>query len=265
MITQEECRLLQYCCRLEDGLLPLTLNQYLNYLQSGSGEDSTRLSALESRAGYLEDCLSDWEQQGIAVCTYFSPDYPAAWKQKLRREAPVALFLKGDRSLLSTGAVSLVGSRELREENTRFAERVGTLAANAGLTLISGNARGADRTAQDACLAAGGRVISIIADSLLDKKNRENLLYVSEERPNARFTSLRAIARNRLIHTAGDAVFVAQVTNGKGGTWSGTNKNLTRGWTPVYVYQDGTLGAEALEKAGAIPCSEARLRELLHT
>ena len=74
--------------------------------------------------------------------------------------------------LFRSPAVALVGSRELRAENRKFAAAVGYRAAEEGLTLVSGNARGADRTAQEACLAAGGRVISIVADELSRSEER---------------------------------------------------------------------------------------------
>ena len=40
----------------------------------------------------------------------------------------------------------------MRQENRTFAEEVGRQAALQGLTLVSGNARGADRAAQESCV-----------------------------------------------------------------------------------------------------------------
>ena len=103
-------------------------------------------------------------------------------------------------------------------------------AAEEGLTLVSGNARGADRTAQEACLAAGGRVISIVADELSKQARRRNLLYLSEDDFDGAFSTQRALSRNRCIHALGRMVFVAQSDFGHGGTWDGTVKNLRFGW-----------------------------------
>ena len=75
-------------------------------------------------------------------------------------------YPEGDLSILSEPAIALVGSRDLNDANRAFARQVGILAAQRGLTLVSGNARGADKIAQEACLEAGGKVISIVADSL---------------------------------------------------------------------------------------------------
>ena len=113
------------------------------------------------------------------------------------------------------------------------------------------DARGADRTAQEACLAAGGRVISIVADELSKQARRRNLLYLSEDDFDGAFSTQRALSRNRCIHALGRMVFVAQSDFGHGGTWDGTVKNLRFGWSPVACFRDGSQAARQLEQMGA--------------
>jgi predicted Rossmann fold nucleotide-binding protein DprA/Smf involved in DNA uptake len=128
---------------------------------------------------------------------------------------------------------------------------VGYEAAMQGLTLVSGNARGADKTAQESCLAAGGRVISIVADSLASHKERHNVLYLSEDDYETEFSAQRALSRNRCIHALGRMVFVAQSSLQTGGTWDGTVKNLRFGWSPVACFRDGSEASLQLEQMGA--------------
>ena len=163
-------------------------------------------------------------------------------------------------SLLNTPAVALVGSRELREENREFAAEAGQQAASQGLTLVSGNARGADRTAQNACLTSGGRVISVVADELSKQPLRENVLFISEEDFDEPFTKVRALSRNRVIHALGRVVFVAQSDLGKGGTWDGTVKNLRFGWSPVACFRDGSEASVHLEQMGAYLIEKGDIR-----
>ena len=177
--------------------------------------------------------------------------YPAIVRQRLGLDSPGVLWARGDLSLLDTPAISLVGSRELAEPNRAFAAEVGRQAALQGYTLVSGNARGADKTAQNACLEAGGRVISVVADSLTAHKTRENVLYLSENSFDEVFSAQRAISRNRVIHTLGRMVFVAQCGLEKGGTWDGTGKNLRQGWSPVYCFDDDSEAVRLLEQMGA--------------
>ena len=172
-------------------------------------------------------------------------------RQRLGPDSPGTLWARGDLSLLNTPAVSLVGCRELQGENHAFAQAVGLHAAAHGLTLVSGNARGADRAAQESCLAAGGNVISIVADELWKHPGKAHILYISEEDYDSSFTAQRALSRNRCIHTMGQMVFVAQSNLQKGGTWDGTAKNLRFGWSPVACFRDGSEASKELELMGA--------------
>ena len=52
---------------------------------------------------------------------------------------------------------------------------------------------------------------------------------------------------------AGEKTLVAQCRAGAGGTWDGTTENLRRGWSPVFVSDDGSEGAQALIARGAVP------------
>ena len=202
-----------------------------------------------------EDQL-DWylRKAGRAGCmplTRISGRYPARLQSVLAPDAPGCLWAKGELSLLDKPAIALVGSRDLREENAAFAREAGRQAALQGYVLVSGNARGADKTAQDACLAAGGQVISVVADRLEDHKGKENVLWLSEDGFDLPFSNLRALSRNRLIHTLGRITLVAQSDLGKGGTWDGTTKNLRHGWSPVFCCEDGSEAAAELICLGA--------------
>lgn len=218
----------------------------------GYGREKARqILALLGEEKILDDYLKQGRQQGCTPIARVSEGYPGMLLRRLGEDAPGCLWARGDLALLNTPAVSLVGSRELRQDNRRFAEAVGQFAAQQGLTLVSGNARGADKTAQDACLAAGGKVISIVADELTKHAEKENFLYLSEDGFSDPFTSQRALSRNRCIHALGQMVFVAQSDLKKGGTWQGTAANLRHHWSPVLCFRDGSEAAIALETLGA--------------
>lgn len=221
-------------------------------LAAGCGrEEALQILALLSGEQILHRYLSQGRLYGCTALTRASDGYPAIIRQRLGLDSPGCLWLKGDASILQTPAVSLVGSRELREPNRAFARAVGYQAAVQGLTLVSGNARGADRTAQESCLAAGGRVISVVADELWKQPERRNVLYISEEGYDEAFSAQRALSRNRCIHALGLIVFVAQAALHKGGTWDGTVRNLRFGWSMVACFRDGSQSALELEQLGA--------------
>lgn len=214
-------------------------------------EMAQRILSLLEDTELLEHYLHSGRKQGCIPITRVSEGYPQQLHEKLGLDAPGCLWAKGDTSLLKLPGIALVGSRELEEANAAFAREVGRQAAGMGCALISGNARGADRAAQDACLGAGGKVISIVADSLVKYRENPNMLYISEDGFDEPFSAPRAHSRNRCIHTLGRIVFVAQSGLGKGGTWSGTVKNLQQGWTTVACFRDGSEAAKELEQIGA--------------
>ena len=203
-----------------------------------------------------DEALLDWymtqaRKYGCVPTTRASERYPLIVRKRLGTDSPGVLWARGEVSLLDTPAIALVGSRELRQENRVFAEEVGRQAALQGLTLVSGNARGADKTAQNACLKAGGKVISVVADSLTAHRPRENMLFLSEWNFDEEFTAQRALSRNRVIHALGRITFVAQSDLRKGGTWDGTAKNLRHGWSNVACFRDGSEASKELEQMGA--------------
>mgnify|MGYP003294354138 CR=1 FL=1 len=229
----------------------------------GYGYDTAaRILALLEETELLEYYLRRAEKLGCTPISRVSGQYPQILKDRLGQTAPGCLWAKGDLSILDTPRIALVGSRDLDPVNAGFAAEVGRQAALQGFTLVSGNARGADRTAQNACLKAGGAVISIVADSLAQKTLRQRILYISEDDFDEDFSAQRALSRNRLIHCLGEKTFVAQSAHQTGGTWDGTVKNLRFGWSPVFCFDDGSCAAQALCQMGAEPVTGEALADL---
>lgn len=263
------------CCRLgEKNIKPLTLTQFkelglrvLSSLMGGNhlaeltpadfcrmGYDPTeaqRLIGLLDRQEQLSAYLAHGEALQIRAITRVSDNYPARITKKQLNGRPPALFFMGDETLLQQPAVAVVGSRELRPENEAFAKTAGQLAAEEGLVLISGGARGADTAAQEACLEAGGRCVVFVADRLDSYTPRERVLYVSEDGYDLPFSAARALHRNSLIHIMGEKTLAAQCTYGKGGTWQGCTDNLKHGWSDLFVFHDGSDAMTALTDLGA--------------
>ena len=229
----------------------------------GYGADmAQRIVSLLSQEEQLDYYLRKAAQQGCVPLTRISQGYPMIVRRRLGLDSPGVLWAKGDVAILKRPRISLVGSRDLLPQNRAFAREVGRQAAQQGYVLVSGNARGADKTAQDACLEAGGQVISVVADDLRRHEARENVLLLSEESYDQEFSAMRALSRNRVIHSLGEKTLVAQCSLEIGGTWDGTVKNLKAGWSPVFVYRDGSQAAERLLQMGAQPVGTEDLPQM---
>lgn len=227
-------------------------------------EEAGRICALLARESLLERYLDRARERGITLLTRLSPEYPERLRCLLGVNAPPLLFAAGNLELLARPAISLVGSRVLEAPGRRFAQRVGVLAAQEGYVLVSGNAAGADQTGQNACLRAGGSIIAFVADELSRHvpQDQEHQLMLSASGFDLPFTAARALHRNHFIHALGEKTFVAQCTPNHGGTWSGTTENLRRGWSEVYVCEDGSAAMQALYDRGATVLREEDMQFL---
>ena len=242
----------------EDRLLETEDLMALGYNRPSAQRIFQLLSETERLKAYVYKGI----RAGCLPITRITEDYPVLLRKRLGLNAPGSLWAKGDRMLLNQPSVALVGSRELRPENTAFAREVGKQAALQGYVLVSGNARGADREAQESCLSHGGSVISIVADSLAKQPPRENVLYLSEDGYDLPFSTPRALSRNTVIHSMGVLTLVAQCRKETGGSWSGSVHNLRHHLSPLFCFDDGSDGACALLQRGATPICPEQLADL---
>ena len=227
-----------------------------------SMSEARRILGLLADVQVLEHYLRSGRNRDCFPVTRVSQGYPLAVREKLGLDSPGSLWLKGDPGILAMPKLALVGSRDISQQNRRFAREAGWQAALQGYALVSGNARGADKIAQEACLAAGGKVICVVADELYLCRGSENILFVSEEGFDLPFSAQRALSRNRVIHALAEKTLVAQCSLGKGGTWDGTVKNLHHGWSCVYCFDDGSPAMRELEQRGAELIGQDQLRDI---
>ena len=215
--------------------------------------EAGHIVSLLGRERQLDGYLLAAEKADVAVITRLDARFPQRLREQLGARCPAALFCRGDLELLQSVCVSVVGSRHLASPGAQFAAQAGCLAAKEGFTLCSGDAMGADRTAQEACLSNGGSVLIFPATELVYCPIRKNTLYAAEGGFELGFSAQRALGRNRFIHAMGEKTLVAQTSFGKGGTWNGSLDNLQHEYSPLFVFDDGSEGARALCARGATP------------
>lgn len=218
--------------------------------------------SLLSGTNQLREYLRRAQSCDCYPITRLNPVYPLPVRRRMGLNSPGVLWAKGDVTLLGQPAVAVIGSRDLGEENRVFAEEAGRRIAEQGYALVSGNARGADKAAQEACLAAGGKVISVVADSLQKQPLTRSELFLALDGFDQDFSVQRALRRNHVIHTLASLTVAAQCTLGKGGTWDGILTNLKQGWNPVCVFDDGSDAAAELQNRGVQTVRANDLRNL---
>jgi len=109
----------------------------------------------EGLAEQLDLSWDWWQGEALAertILTLADPRYPAALLEAA--DPPLVLFAEGDLRLLRTPAVAIVGSRHATAQGEENARAFAEVLSLAGVTVVSGLARGIDAAAHEGALAA---------------------------------------------------------------------------------------------------------------
>ena len=180
------------------------------------------------------------------------PVYPKRLLAILGKKAPAALYLQGNISLLGSNGIGFCGSRKSSPKGIETVRDCAEQAAEAGITVVSGNAAGIDFEAHFHALSAGGSTILVLPEGINHFRVKralspvwdwERVLVVSQFNPDDTWKGFRAMARNLVIIGLSKAMIVIEAGE-KGGTMNAGLETLKHG-TPLYVaeYQDMSVDA----------------------
>ena len=137
----------------------------------GVGEKiAADIAAVSDR--HVDEELALADEHDVAIIAAADERFPAALKTIY--DCPALLYVRGSLEATDAIAVGLVGSRNCTHYGMEQAERFGELLAQAGLTVVSGGARGIDTAGHRGALAAGGRTIAVMGCGLCKTYPREN-------------------------------------------------------------------------------------------
>src|SRR3989454_9644296 len=109
---------------------------------------------------------------GAAVITQRSPSYPKSLREI--HAPPIVLYVWGELEERDHHAIGIIGARRTTHYGMESAKKLAYQLAYAGLTVISGLARGIDTAAHQGALAAKGRTIAVIGAGLAKLYPPEN-------------------------------------------------------------------------------------------
>ena len=122
--------------------------------------------------------LARLEKMRARVLTLADPDYPPLLAQVYA--PPPVLFLRGGLGPCRTGGVALVGSRAASAYGRRVTGEVARDLARAGVSVVSGLARGIDSAAHQGALQGGGHTVAVLGCGLDVAYPPENTTLVAE-------------------------------------------------------------------------------------
>src|SRR5438552_4612077 len=145
----------------------------------------SELRKVEGIGNEVADQISNWESTvdlvaeigrirefGATVITQESPSYPKSLRQI--HAPPIVLYVWGELEERDHHAIGVIGARRTTHYGVESAKKLAFQLAYAGLTVISGLARGIDTCAHQGALAAKGRTIAVIGAGLLEIYPPEN-------------------------------------------------------------------------------------------
>jgi DNA processing protein len=190
------------------------------------GVDAKSLPVLleRRRALNLDREMDRLEALGVRVLTVFDAEYPLRLKEIFT--APVILYVRGELRKADEQSVGVVGTRSPTVYGKELASRIVPQLVGAGLTVVSGLARGIDTIAHTGAIHAGGRTIAVLGcgiDVVYPTENRalfarvpDHGAIITEYPLGTKPDAFNFPARNRIISglTLGSIIVEAQERSG---------------------------------------------------
>lgn len=157
------------------------------------------------------------KRAGARYLFHDSPDYPPLLREA--EGAPPILTMRGQASVAAQPAVAVVGARNASAAAVKLARDFSAALAEAGITIVSGLARGIDGAAHRGALSTGA-TIGVIASGIdiayppehadLQAEIAERGLLLAEQPPGTEPLARHFPARNRIIAGIAAATLVVE-------------------------------------------------------
>lgn len=211
----------------------------------------------------IDELIRKLESKHVHLLFYEDESYPALLKEITN--PPYLLYYAGDLSCLQKPSVAIVGTRTPSDYGRHMASKIADGLSRAGITVVSGLARGIDYAAHRGALNAGGATVGVLGSGinnpyptehtpLMRQIARSNGLVLSEYPLDAKPIAFHFPYRNRIISGCSIGVVFVEGRIKSGGMHTVTSA-LDQGREVFAVPgQTGYLGAEgplAIMREGA--------------
>jgi DNA processing protein len=209
----------------------------------------------------LEAETASLRKTGIRLVTIKDKDYPELLRQI--PDPPIALYKKGEFPL-STQTFAIVGARRATFEGMALAEQIAETLASAGITIVSGLARGVDAAAHKGALHQPGRTVGVLGCGIdicypaenwaLFQEMAKDGAILTEYAPGEKPLRHHFPERNRIIAGLSMGVLVVEAS-ARSGSLITARLALDYGRDvmaiPGRVFDEAYKGANSLIKQGA--------------
>jgi DNA processing protein len=157
-------------------------------------------------------------EKGVEIITCFDEEYPQFIIEKFDNLPPPILFGKGNTSLLNADSVAIIGSRDMDTFGLDTTKKIAQHLSENGYNIVSGYAKGVDTSAHLGALGCDGTTTAVLScginqtpikNEIQEIYSRENdLLLISQFKPNEPWSAHNAMIRNKLVCTLSKVVIV---------------------------------------------------------
>ncbi|MCL4109500.1 UNVERIFIED_CONTAM: hypothetical protein GTU68_024397, partial [Idotea baltica] len=164
------------------------------------------------------------EKLGVRLLTRDCPDYPPLLSQI--HDAPTVFYCRGQLLQRDQLSIAIVGSRRCTLYGRQQAQKIAGGLARAGMTIVSGLARGIDGAAHEGAIQAGGRTLAVLGTGVLkmyppehvdlSKQVIEHGALISEFPLDQRPSPGLFPQRNRIISGLSHGVIIVEATRKSG-------------------------------------------------
>ena len=245
-----------------DAVLHASRDELIQRGCSSQLADAIRRGPDRSACRSIERELMAVERERVEVRSLLDPAYPA--RLKMIADPPPLLYITGTLTEQDELAVAIVGARRATPAGRAMTEELSRDLAEAGMTVVSGLARGVDAAAHRGALAAQGRTIAVLGCGIdrtyppeherLRRQIEEQGAVVSEVPMGAPPHSHHFPRRNRIISGLSLGVIVTEAAINSGSLITAklaAEQGREVFAVPGFVKEDTSRGTNALLKEGA--------------
>jgi DNA processing protein len=214
------------------------------------------------RSPYRDGTMGRIEALRGSVLTLVDPDYPLLLSHII--DPPLVLHYRGNLALLRRPALAIVGSRRASPYAINVAQQLARQLSPAGLTIVSGLARGVDAASHEAALDAGGSTIAVLGTGIdvvyprsnarLFRRIEADGLLVTEFAPATPPVPQNFPVRNRIISGLSLGTVIVEAT-GRSGSLITARTAAEQGRevfaVPGSIFAPGSDGTHRLIQYGA--------------
>jgi predicted Rossmann fold nucleotide-binding protein DprA/Smf involved in DNA uptake len=210
-------------------------------------EQISKLEFVKSQVANYAFLAENLQNNGIEVIPIVSAYYSKTLKENLKKNAPLILYVKGNKQIMQENSIAIVGSRDASDIALQFTDNIAKRASKEWKVVVSGFAKGVDKQALDSAIAYKGQSIIVLPQGIMTFESGfktyykqiidGDVLVLSTYHPKAGWAKELAMARNAVIYGLAKEIYAAeskpsknrQGKETKGGTYSGVMDGLKKG------------------------------------